>query len=311
MKYVFEQVDHFIEKAQNYCDLSVKANFSSCVTRGIAYKESHLIHMASVVKMIILICSFKAIDEKIFSKNELINRKELNETDTCSLSFLSKSVHQCFSIEELLTLMIHENDSIIADYFLKRLSFERINDYLHSCQIFNTNVNSTILDLNAKIAGLSIKPSTWTEYLNLLNYRDFDLLNGLKPNDLLKYNYTTNNDFFTLLLQLFNGILLSEDSTKSVCSILMKQGVTEYAPYFFTPDQRAGCGHSIGIVCLENKFYTINDVGFIISRFFNDPLLYSISANNIRDFKMTKFYISLIMDNVLSLATQYRREVNE
>jgi len=226
---------------------------------------SSTFHMGSVVKMLVLLFMCRLVDDGKASLGDRVARSDLNDIPGGFISEFSNATIASLSVGELLSVMIRLNDSVIADYFLRTYSIERLNAFLkiEGCQ--DTEINSSILGLTMQLVTLTEgiqEPHNWREYYDLLVSGHVSISESPRPQNLSHLNFSTPHDLSSLLGRLLDGTLLSPTMTSFAMSCLLHQSSTERIPLLLAPSERSAVGHSIGHSVIDGSYTTINDVGF-------------------------------------------------
>jgi hypothetical protein len=254
-------------------------------------RENERFHLASVVKMIILIEVLKLVEDNKISLNEQIESSKLGFFKGTIFDYFDN--RKDFSIKELLYLMITFSNSIIADYFINLLGKDYLNKRFHKLELYDTKVNLTILELNILSYGLDEtyceKLNTWRKFYDFFieNKDSFNRKECFQRNkefDYCRYNYSTPLEIRKYINDFLSSKIINQELTNIAKGILKQQSARFRMRFMVPPNIEWNIGNQIGTIAEDNKFIVINDCGFIDVN--GKQIILVFFTNNIR----TDFY---------------------
>lgn len=253
--------------------------------------ESKRYHLASVIKLLVLIEALIRIEEGVLSLDCKIKLKSVDSVPgTFGGMFNQYDEDRIFTVEELLRFMIALSDSVIADYFINLFTPNKINERFKKIGMNDTNISGTILRLNLLSYGFKEEEcdriNTWSSFMELFR-TSYSLITSEKYVNRAKifkyddYNYSTPKDLHYILKLLLGGELLNKELTELAIEILKGQLSSGRIPYMLDPIQGLKVGNQIGTVTDRNKYLVMNDCGFYIDK--NNKLIFVYLAAKIED----------------------------
>ncbi|WP_151732813.1 serine hydrolase [Paenibacillus tengchongensis] len=256
---------------------SIKADFGIKITEGrgqaverFAINEDRRFHMASVIKMLILIEVLLQADEGNISLEEQIDLERQDHVSAPGTYFGMRHLGAPATVLELLSFMIALNDSLIADYFITRLSKDALNRRFAGLGLKNTQIDLSILELNMRSYGIapSIHIDSWQDFYSFsLNNQEYfarpEVLLRAECFNFAEHNYSTAGDLESLIRRFITGKLASPELTALGIHILKGQTSKNRMPFRLPPEAEAETGHQIGTIIADTGYTVINDCGFI------------------------------------------------
>jgi hypothetical protein len=273
-----------------------------------AVNHNSRFHLASVLKLIIMLYALSEVDDTRLSLGELVSRFDLDDIPGSFTADFSREHHPEFSVEELLAAMVQYNDSVIADYFIRRLGSQSITSFCENLGMRDTSINTSIVGLNARILGVmrpdKTLPDSWPEFIALAQRCAPSDASRPENVELTAYNYSTPMDLSILLGSLLANGILRPESTRFARSILERQVSTERMPRLLTPLQRSKVGHSIGHAAMGSNYLCINDVGYYSEGLSGPHLILAFMADQIESFTATNDFIAELSRSAVDLVSE-------
>lgn len=152
---------------------------------------------ASLVKLPIMLAVFQAADSRRMALDEVFVLKEEDKTSGSGL-LKRKPAGSCFTIDELIEIMVTRSDNTASNIFINRLGFGYLNNFFSSLGLKDTNLVRHMMDFRARRDG--------------------------------KENYTSARDMACVLERLYYRNFLSRGISEKCLGLLKKQRVNDRIP---------------------------------------------------------------------------------
>ena len=188
-----------------------------------AHNENELFPSASISKVPIMAAAYKAEQEGVL---DLSKEVELKDKDKLSGSGALKAMPsgKFFTVEELIKRMISESDNTATNMITNILGLGYINSAIESFGLTNSRLSRKVADYTARGKGLE--------------------------------NYTTARDMASILDEIYDGRLVSEEASVKCMEFLLEQKVKDRLPRYLPAEVKVahktglekGVCHDVGIV---------------------------------------------------------------
>lgn len=154
----------------------------------IDYNGDCRVSSASIIKIVILLAVFKAVNEK---KLKLTDNVFINSTNNVDFSTISEEGLQYYTVEELANWMIITSDNSASNALIDLLGFEYINSLCNEINLSSTLLQRKMMDYQAIKKG--------------------------------RNNYTCNRDMLLLMQMLYKNEFISSHVSNEILGIMLRQ----------------------------------------------------------------------------------------